>query len=258
MKRRTFLQSTIAASCLPLAAHGQGGDDNQPARQFLEWRRYTIANDNQYELVSRFWQRAALPALQRLGIGPVGVFTETDAEVGRPIYVLIPFDSPASLFSTTERLAADDDFLRAADEYLVTDKTSPAYERIDNQWMVAFSGFPRVQTPRSGERIFELRIYESHNEQKAKLKIEMFNQAELKIFRNVGLDAVFFGETLIGSNLPNLTYMLAYQDMAEHDRVWQAFRADPDWLQLRDAARYADTVSNITSRFLTPTAYSQI
>ena len=124
--------------------------------------------------------------------------------------------------------------------------------------MRAFTGVPTVQIPRTGERIFELRVYESHNELKAQLKIEMFNVAELAIFKKVGLDPVFFGETLVGANLPNLTYMLGYKDMEEHDRAWKAFLEDPDWIVLKDQERYRDTVSKIINRFLKPTGYSQI
>jgi hypothetical protein len=180
------------------------------------------------------------------------------ADAGLSISTLTAFDSLSDWTELGDRLAADQTFISAADEYLSSPKNAPAYERIESQLMIAFAGYPRVKTPRSGERIFELRTYESHSEVQAKLKIEMFNDAELKIFDNVGLDGVFYGETLVGSNLPNLTYMLAYKDMAEHDRAWEAFRADPDWVQLRERPRYRDTVSKIINRFLQPTEYSQI
>ena len=124
--------------------------------------------------------------------------------------------------------------------------------------MHAFTGAPRVEIPRSGERIFELRVYESHSEWKAQLKIEMFNAAELAIFEKVGLNHVFFGEALVGPNLPNLTYMLGYRDMPEHDQAWKAFLEHPDWIALKEQERYRDTVSKIINRFLQPTSYSQI
>jgi hypothetical protein len=194
-----------------------------------------------------------------MNIGPVGVFTELTPAAGLSIYTLTPFNALEDWLSLGERLVVDQQFLAAAEDYLSVAKDAPAYERIENQLMIAFAGYPRVKTPRTGERVFELRTYESHSEVQAKLKIEMFNEGgELKIFENVGLDGVFFGETLVGSNLPNLTYMLAYQDMAEHERAWQAFRSDPEWMQLREQERYRDTVSKIINRFLKPADYSQI
>ncbi|HSV99469.1 MAG TPA: NIPSNAP family protein [Sedimentisphaerales bacterium] len=90
-------------------------------------------------------------------------------------------------------------------------------------------------------------------------KVEMFNEGvEIAIFRKTGLNPVMFGETIIGSNLPNLTYMLAFKDMAERDQRWQVFRDDPDWKKLSADPAYKDTVSNITDIILRPTEYSQI
>jgi hypothetical protein len=260
MKRRTFLQSSLAAaSGFPLTAAAQGTAANSTGdRQFLEWRRYDSRTDAQHALVSNFLQHAVLPALKRLNIGPVGVFSESGQDASKSLYTLVPFDSLEQFVNLGRVLGSDQEFLTAAGDYLSASKESPAYDRIENQLMVAFKGHPQVTIPRSGDRIFELRIYESHSELKAKLKIEMFNDAEFEIFRKVGLDGVFFGETIVGANLPNLTYMLAYSDMAEHDRAWQAFREHPDWIELRDRERYKDTVSKVASRFLNPTEYSQI
>ena len=72
-------------------------------------------------------------------------------------------------------------------------------------------------------------------------KIEMFNDAgEIKIFRRVGLNPVFFGETLVGRNMPNLTYMVAFDDMAAREKAWNAFRVDPEWVKLRSRPDLAD------------------
>ena len=41
-------------------------------------------------------------------------------------------------------------------------------------------------------RLFNLRIYESHNERAAATKIHMFENGEIEIFKKVGLTPVFF------------------------------------------------------------------
>jgi hypothetical protein len=270
MKRRQFIKSAAIGTLLPTMSTGvmcgQNDTQSEPtsalredtSRHFLSLRKYVIEHDRQVELVSRFLQSAALPALQRLKVGPIGVFHEIGADATKSMYTLMPLQSLDQLVAINEALAADQEFLSAAEEYLSTELKEPAYQRIEAQLMRAFEGFPRIQVPRQGERIFELRVYESHNEYKAWLKIQMFNQGELDIFRQVGLDGVFFGETLVGPALPNLTYMLAYQDMPEHDRAWDAFRTNADWLKLKDDAQYRDTVSKIVNQFLKPAEYSEI
>ena len=109
-------------------------------------------------------------------------------------------------------------------------------------------------------RLFELRTYESHSKHANKKKIEMFNTGEIAIFRRTGLTPVFFGETLIGSKLPNLIYMLVFENMADHDKSWGTFGPDPEWKKLSSTPGFTDPeiVSNISNIFLRPAAYSQI
>jgi hypothetical protein len=72
------------------------------------------------------------------------------------------------------------------------------------------------------------------------------------------MDPVFFGESLIGPKLPNLTYMLGFDDMDAKEKAWSKFRVDPDWLKLKANTYYKDTVSNITNIMLRPASCSQI
>ncbi|HVG38767.1 MAG TPA: NIPSNAP family protein, partial [Pyrinomonadaceae bacterium] len=60
--------------------------------------------------------------------------------------------------------------------------------------------------------------------------------------------------------LPNLTYMLTFENMAAHDRNWGAFVSDPEWKKLSATPGYTDPeiVTNISNVFLRPTPYSQI
>ena len=115
-------------------------------------------------------------------------------------------------------------------------------------------------TAEKKSRMFELRTYEAHSKKANKKKIEMFNKGEIEIFRRVGLTPVFFGETLIGTKLPCLTYMLVFENMAAHDANWGKFGGDPEWKKLSTTPGYTDPeiLTNITNVFLRPTAYSQI
>ena len=108
-------------------------------------------------------------------------------------------------------------------------------------------------------RIYELRIYESHNYKAAQKKIEMFNEGgEIEIFKKTGLNPVFFGETLVGPLMPNLTYMLVFDDMADRDKNWKVFADSPEWKELSSDPQYKDTVSNISDIILSPASCSQI
>src|SRR5579864_8642849 len=102
MKRRDFLASSLAASAAgstPLAAGPAregltaAGDAfraaDQGGREYYELRRYHLRRGPQTKLLDDYFRDAFLPAMKRLGIGPVGVFN-TSIGPGSPlVYVLI-------------------------------------------------------------------------------------------------------------------------------------------------------------------------
>jgi hypothetical protein len=87
----------------------------------------------------------------------------------------------------------------------------------------------------------------------------MFNQGgELAIFQRCGMTGVFFGQTLIGSRLPSLTYMLGFPSEDDQKKAWDTFRNDPEWKRLSKADEYKDVVSKVTNLILRPEHGSQI
>ena len=232
-------------------------------RQYYELRRYEIETPEQKAGFDKFLKEAAIPALNRLRVKPVGVFyPEKDLS---PIYVLLPHTGLVSFATLTERLAEDQEFLQAGAAFIDAPADKPAYKNLETQFMMAFEGMPQLEQPVTGEgRVLQLRTYESPSEKTGLKKIEMFNTAEIAIFRKVGLHPVFFGQTLAGAKMPNLTYMLAFKDMEEQQANWKKFGADPDWQKLRAMPEYMDTAilrpkpASITNLILKPAAYSQI
>lgn len=88
----------------------------------------------------------------------------------------------------------------------------------------------------------------------------MFIKGEIDIFRRVGPKPVFLGEAIAGTRMPNLTYLLAFNDDKARTDAWGKFGGDPDWKKLRAIPEYEDKkiVSRITNKLLTPATYSQI
>lgn len=259
MKRREFMAASAALGLVPWTATSAVAAASQQ-RSYLELRMYQIETPEQRAGFEAFAQEAAIPALNRLGIGPVGVFyPETDLS---PIYVLLPHKSLESVVNLVDRLGQDEEFMRRGAALLEAPASQPAYTRMESALMLAFSGMPQVEVPiTSPDRIFQLRIYESPSIIKGRKKIEMFNDAgELEIFRRVGLHPVFFGETVIGPRMPNLTYMLSFESQEQRQENWGKFGKDPDWQRLRGMDEYADKniLSNITNLFLKPAPCSQI
>jgi len=130
--------------------------------------------------------------------------------------------------------------------------------------MVAFEKIPRLTLPAAtathSPRVFELRTYESPSDLDHKRKVEMMQSGEEEIFANAGFSQVFYGDTVIGPRMPNLTYMLSYESVSVRDKKWAAFLASAAWKSMSSQPRYSfeNIVSSITALILTPTDYSQI
>jgi len=267
MNRRELLASTLAAPAwagpAALRSHSASQGDVSPGREYYELRFYHLRRGPQTKLMDEFLETTAIPAWNRLGIGPVGVFRITVGPQSPSVYVLLPAKSLETLALSGARLAASGEMAKAA-AYWDAAPTSPAYLRQESSLMMAFENFPKLEVPAGAAekrpRIFEMRTYESHSEKAHLKKIEMFNQGEISIFRRTGLRAVFFGDTLIGPRLPNLTYMLVFDHLAGREQAWSAFANDPEWKKLSTSPGYGDgeIVSDITNLLLSPAPYSQI
>jgi hypothetical protein len=266
MKRRSFVKASLlsgaAATLIPSTNMASAAiAPHQDESPYFELRTYTLKNDAQQKLVEDYLKNAAIPALNRLGVKTVGVFTEVKPEGQTRLYVFIPFNSLSDFQHVTGGLDKDAEYQKLGSAYLNAPATEPAYERIESSFLKAFAHMPQVELPGLQPRIFELRQYQSATENAGKKKIEMFNdKGEIDIFKRLGFKPVFFGETLIGPLRPNLTYMVTFDDMAAHDSHWKAFGSDPEWKKISAVPEYADAklVSKITSTMIQPASYSQI
>lgn len=266
MKRRAFLKSTAAltsvAAMSPVLSATAAESEARNAREFYELRLYHLRQGPTIKRFDDFYRDVAVPAWNRAGVKPVGVFDVMIGPDAPTKYVLLSYKSLDAMAAAQEKFEADPELLKA--EFTNVPPTDPAYIRKESTLMRAFRGMAKLEVPAQAAekkpRIFELRTYEAHSRKANKKKVEMFDVGEIDIFRRTGLAPVFFGEALVGRRLPNLTYMLVFDDMAARDKNWGTFVSHPDWKKLSTTPGYTnpEILTNITSVFLRPTGYSQI
>lgn len=260
MQRRKFLASTLAASAFPqLKAQPQGS-----AREYYELRRYHLESGPQQKLTSDYVANALIPGLNRLGMQPIGAFNLDIGPETPALYVLIPSTSLETLAQSDFRLEQDGEYMKTGEAFLNAPANQPAYVRLESSLLIAFEGHPKLTVPpvtaQHGARVFQLRTYESPSHKDHRRKVEMFHSGEFDVFQRAGFWQVFYGDSLIGSRLPNLTYMLSFPDLSELNAKWKAFSSDPEWKKLTNSPKfnYESIVSNITNLILNPASYSQI
>ena len=106
--------------------------------------------------------------------------------------------------------------------------------------------------------IYELRIYTATPGRLPDI-IARFRDHTLKIWERLGIRQAGFWTTLVGPNSNTLTYLLAWESLAERETKWNAFVVDPEWLTVRAATeKDGPIVASIANSFLEPTAFSSM
>ena len=234
----------------------------KPSNQYIEVRTYAVTDEAAEGRLDAYLADALIPALERQGLGPIGALQQTDSSNGVEVKLIIPGPTLESVTLAGNNLAKDEAYLAAAKEYLDTPHSEPVFSRIRSELLLAFDCWPQVTVPQQKEdgkpRFFELRTYESRTEKLATLKVEMFNEGEVPIFLDAGIMPVFMGQALVGDMMPNLTYLVVFDDEEAMKAAWPKFSAHPDWNTLRTNPRYANTVSKNNKSFWTAKPYSQL
>ncbi len=106
--------------------------------------------------------------------------------------------------------------------------------------------------------IFELRVYRALPGRMQAL-LNRFQNATLSIWDKHGIRQAGFWTTELGESNNDLTYLLAWESLAEREAKWAAFMADPEWQAARAASEASgQIVGNVTTTILRPTAFSSV
>ena len=236
-----------------------------PPRQYIQLTVYHFKDTVQLSVVTQYLQNALVPALHKAGISHVGVFgaIDNDTASDKRLYVLIPFSALKDVESLSKKLEKDQNYLTAGATYINAIHSKALYTRMETILLQAFELMPQVKasgvTGPKKDRVYELRSYESPTEKLFKNKVHMFNQGgEIALFNRLGFHAVFYGEVLFGSHMPNLMYMTSFENKASRDEHWKTFGNDPEWKKTSSLPEYQNNVSHIDITFLRPAEFSDL
>jgi hypothetical protein len=232
-------------------------------RDFYQIQVYRLKDKAQEVRVDNYLKMAYIPALHRAGIKNVGVFKPipSDTVSGKQVIVWIPLTALDQLDKLQATLSNDVAYQTAGADVLNAPFDNLPFQRKESILLKAFPDAPTYFIPKHktkpSERIYELRSYEGPTENLFRQKAKMFNEGgEIKLFKSLEFNAVFYAEVISGNTMPNLMYLTTFADMAAHDAHWAAFGSHPEWKKLSSLDEYKHTVSKTVKILLSPTDYS--
>jgi len=238
-------------------------EDSKPSPEYYQIKVYHFKSSEQETLLDNYFKMAYLPALHKAGIKNVGVFKPlaNDTASDKKIYIYISAKSLDKLMGLTPVIQKDAAYMTAAKEYMDAEYNKQPFVRFETIVLKAFPLALTMQLPAlkgdRKDRVYELRSYESATEKLYNSKVKQFNEGgEIKLFKELDFNGVFYAEVLSGSRMPNLMYMTTFENMAERDAHWKNFFAHPDWKTLSAKPEYQHNVSKSEINFLRPTEYS--
>ena len=106
--------------------------------------------------------------------------------------------------------------------------------------------------------IYEVRVYRCVPGRLPAL-LNRFANITLKLWDKHGIKQAGFWTTLVGESNQELYYLLAWESLADREKKWNAFAADPEWLSARaKTEENGPIVASITNQFLVPTSFSSV
>jgi len=259
MKRLAVVMSglMVGASC------AFGADT---PREWIELKQYTCSSVEVRDKLMAVFDAALIPALNRQGAKKVGIFwtdavtNDGNADYNTSVFVLASFLDAAACLTAEQKLLADAVFMKDAAALFNAPMKEPLYDSCSSSVFQAFATCPTVeQAATSDSRLFQLRFYNSYTPERNAKKIDMFEGGgELALFRKCGMPPVFFGEATAGEMLPNLTYMLAFENAEKKADAWKTFIEHPEWIKMKADTQYKDTANKIKNIMLRPSKGSQL
>ena len=253
MHRRSFLVSLAGSAAL---AQGQ----TQPAktRYYRIEYLYYHQGDQTTRLNKFFTSQAPLYAKRTRAFG---VFTAVMAPRTQTMMVLCGFADVNDMLASTAAMEADAGYKAALAE--LEAGAEPPFDTQQTVLLQATGYSPEIVAPAERPktpRYFELRVYHSPTRRQLAMLHERFSGPEIQIFHRSGIHPLFYTETVAGPDMPNLTYFMPFSSLADREKAWQTFNADPEWTKVRtdSVARGGQIVALTDISLWQPTAYSPI
>lgn len=259
MERRSFV-GLLAGTGATLAGYGAPPPDAKRSRIYAVETFY-LRNGTQVPRIHEFLKSISIPAIRELHQGPIIALESLVAPHMPQVMLIIGFSSIEEMWSLHTRMGANAELSKKYTAWHLGPE--PPFETQSNVLLETADYSPELvndKEPRKAARVFELRVYHSPTWPQLQALHQRFAGPEIKIFHRCGIRPVLYSSTVVGPNIPNLTYLIPFENLAEREKAWNAFGADPEWVKVRQESvdKHGQISSVIQISLFKATAYSPV
>ncbi|MGD0015400.1 MAG: NIPSNAP family protein [Bryobacteraceae bacterium] len=257
MHRRSFIGALGGLGAL--AAPARPAEEKRTRFYLLE--QFFLKNGPQVGREHEFMEKFLLPALSAVHSGPK-IYLEAMVAPQMPqLAAIYGFESLDHLWNTHLKMMENAELMKKSAEF--ESDPEAVLEQQTNTLLEATAFSPEIvplDSPPASPRLFELRVYHSPTWRQLAALHERFAGPEIKIFHRCGIHPVLYGSTVFGANMPNLTYLIPFVSLAEREKAWSAFSAEPEWIKVRKESidRHGQIASLINVSLYRATSYSPV
>jgi hypothetical protein len=268
MDRRQLITGAAALTTL-MTTQAQSQATSASPRSFLELTTYKLHNsdESQSKRVSDYLEFGLFPALTRNGAKPVAALGNLIGPDGPYFITIVQYASLAAMQDSLAKVAADLAHDKALQQ--LSSGAGMPFVTLESSVLESLAILPEAVLPSTqngddpatrSSRIFELRTYQNQSVVAQRKKVAMFNGGEIAIFQRLGMKPVFIGESVIGPRMPNVTYMLSFDNLDGREKLWKSFGGDAAWKTLSAPPELKDPqiVANIGNVILRPLPFSPL
>jgi len=225
------------------------------ANRYYELRIYKCNPGKLETLLERF-NNHTLKLFEKHGMENVGYWVPINNE-SNTLYYILAFPDRAARDASFKSFVADPVWKEVAAK---SEENGKIIESITSVFMKGADLLPMINASVvSPDRTFELRTYTCAPGRLPNLKTRFKNHT-LKLFEKQGMQniAYFESEETEGAQ-SKLVYLLAHKSEEAAKVSWAAFRADPDWIKVKDdSEKDGKIVEKVESIMMKPTSFSKI
>ena len=192
----------------------------------FENRVYTAVPGKLPALNDRFANHT-IGFFKQYGVGMMGFWTD-DIGVSNQLTYITTFNTMADRETKWAEFGSD---TKRQQVFAETEVNGPLVAVVENTFMRLT---PYSPSPQLSSKVQELRVYDTLPGRLPALH-DRFANHTMALFERHGIQNVAYWTEDVGTN-NRLVYMLGYESLADREKSWASFGADPDWKKAREAS----------------------